>query len=212
MTWVTTRSLAHAERLALCDLLDELGPEAPTLCEGWDTQDLAAHLVSRDRRLDSIPGTVLPPFSSWSERVRRGEMERPYSELVELVRTGPPRWSPMAVPAFDRLGNTHEFFIHHEDVRRARPGWQPRPLSDEDQAALWEAVGRFGWSTMRNARAGVVLCRPDGATRRLSHRSPSVTLTGPPGELLLFAFGRRDQALVELDGPPEAVAALRGHS
>ena len=36
-----------------------------------------------------------------------------------------------------------------------------------------------------------------------------MTVTGPPGELPLFAFGRQDHARVDLDGEPGAVAALR---
>ena len=51
---------ARPEREALCDLLTDLGPEAPTLCAGWRTRDLAAHLVLRERRPDAAPGILLP--------------------------------------------------------------------------------------------------------------------------------------------------------
>ena len=37
-------SLARRERDALCDLALLLGPDAPTLCEGWDARDLVTHL------------------------------------------------------------------------------------------------------------------------------------------------------------------------
>ena len=37
------------ERAQVCLRFDELGPDAPTLCEGWTTFDLAAHLVVRER-------------------------------------------------------------------------------------------------------------------------------------------------------------------
>ena len=43
-------SYSQEERLALCALLDKSGPDAPTLCEGWTTGDLAAHLVLREHR------------------------------------------------------------------------------------------------------------------------------------------------------------------
>ena len=36
---------AQDERAALAALLDETGPDGPTLCEGWQTRDMAAHLV-----------------------------------------------------------------------------------------------------------------------------------------------------------------------
>ena len=41
---------AKRERLLLADLLETAGPDAPTLCEGWTTRDLAAHVVVRERR------------------------------------------------------------------------------------------------------------------------------------------------------------------
>ena len=43
-------TFAKRERLLLADLLEAEGPEAPTLCEGWSTRDLAAHLIVRERR------------------------------------------------------------------------------------------------------------------------------------------------------------------
>jgi hypothetical protein len=41
------------ERLALAALLDQTGPDAPTLCAGWQTRDLAAHVMLRERRPDA---------------------------------------------------------------------------------------------------------------------------------------------------------------
>lgn len=35
-----------------------------------------------------------------------------------------------------------------------------------------------------------------------------MTVTGEPGELLLFAFGRQDAARVELEGEPEAIGRV----
>jgi hypothetical protein len=49
-----------AERAPLCDLLDELGPQAPTLLDRWTTRDLAAHLVLREHDLLPAPGLVVP--------------------------------------------------------------------------------------------------------------------------------------------------------
>ena len=39
----SSRPLAQRERTALADLLEELGPDAPTLCAGWSAIDLATH-------------------------------------------------------------------------------------------------------------------------------------------------------------------------
>jgi uncharacterized protein (TIGR03085 family) len=205
--------LARRDRLGLCQLLEDLGPGGPTLCQGWSRRDLAAHLVARDRRPDGIPGLVVPALAGWSERVRRGELRRPYDELVAALREGPPRWSPLRRPAADRAGNTHEYFVHYEDVRRVRPEWEPRPLGARDEADLWRVLGWFAPRAFRRVPVALVLRRPDGTSRpvprrRRSDATQTVTISGPPGELLLYAFGRKDHARVELDGDRQAVAQL----
>jgi hypothetical protein len=82
---------AQGERRALADLFLELGPDAPTLCEGWRTADLAAHLVVRERRPDAALGIVLGPLAGHTERVQRAVRDgRPWPDLVALFRDGPP--------------------------------------------------------------------------------------------------------------------------
>ncbi|MGW2541044.1 hypothetical protein ACWC5I_09250, partial [Kitasatospora sp. NPDC001574] len=52
--------------------------------------------------------------------------------------------------------------------------------------------------------------RPDGAGPTVGPSgSSTVRITGEPGELLLFAFGRGARAELAVDGPPDAVEALR---
>ena len=125
---MTTKNFAPIERAALCDLLLDVGPDAPTLCEGWTTRDLAAHLIVRERRPDAAMGIIVPPIAAHGESVRRRVRERPFDELVATVRQGPPVWSPIRLSLLDRLTNTNEFYIHHEDVRRAASAWDPREL------------------------------------------------------------------------------------
>ena len=120
---MTPPSLAQQERQTLCDLFVAEGAEAPTLCAGWSTADLAAHLVVRERRPDSGPGLVWPPLAAYTDKVRRAVRDRtPWETLIETVRRGP----PLLLRPFDGPMNTVEFFIHVEDVRRARDGWEPR--------------------------------------------------------------------------------------
>ena len=60
------------ERAQLGDLLDVLGPQAPTLLEPWTARDLAAHLILRERDSLAGPGLVLPGgWSRLAERRRR---------------------------------------------------------------------------------------------------------------------------------------------
>ena len=112
-------TFAKAERAALCDLFDQVGPDAPTLCEGWLTHDLAAHLWLRETDPVAAGGVVAKPLAGLLERRRAETKTRwPYAELVDKVRNGPARFSVFAIPGVDEGANTTEFFVHHEDVRR----------------------------------------------------------------------------------------------
>ncbi|MCZ9345269.1 TIGR03085 family metal-binding protein, partial [Streptomyces sp. TRM76130] len=133
---------AKRERLLLVELLETAGPDAPTLCEGWRTRDLAAHLVVRERRPDAVGGAVIKPLASRLERVMAEYAAKPYAELLQLLRSGPPRFSPFSVKQVDEAANTVEFYVHAEDVRRARPDWTPRELDRVFQDALWSRLER----------------------------------------------------------------------
>jgi len=198
---------AQAERRALADLLAAVGPDAPTRCAGWTTRDLAAHLVLRDRRLDAAPGIVLAPLAGRAERVRGRLAGGDYAELVALVRSGPPPWNPLALPALDRVANTVEFFVHHEDVRRGRPGWPPRDLAPDLSAALWASLRASAGALLRRAPVRAVLATPDGQRVSGGRGGPDVTVRGLPGELLLVAFGRRAAADVTIEGAADALLA-----
>jgi uncharacterized protein (TIGR03085 family) len=204
-------SVATDERAALCDLLDDLGPDQPTLCEGWQTRDLAAHLVVREHRPDAAPGILLSAFAGHTKRVQDTYARRPWRELVDLVRGGPPAWWPTRIPAVDKLVNSIELFVHHEDVRRGQEGWTPREPDTERDAVLWAGLKRAGKMTLRRTPVGLVLALPGGESVVIKRGPNTVTVTGEPGELLLFAFGR-DAVRVEFDGEQSAIGAVRGLS
>jgi uncharacterized protein (TIGR03085 family) len=200
---------AAAERQALCDLFLEVGPDAPTLCGTWTTRDLAAHLVVREHRPDAATGILIPPLASYGERVRRGEGRREWAELVERVRSGPPIWSPTRLDAIDRVANTVELFVHHEDVRRAGPGWAPRQLDEELEADLTAALRRMAKLLVRKAPGGLVLLPTGSASITAKSGEPHVDVSGPVGELVLFVYGRQGVANVGLVGPDDLVTAMR---
>ncbi|MGW9119057.1 TIGR03085 family metal-binding protein [Streptomyces sp. NPDC055663] len=199
---------AKRERLLLADLLEAAGPEAPTLCHGWTTRDLAAHVVVRERRPDAAGGILLGALRNRLERVQAEFAAKPYEELIQLIRTGPPRFSPYAVKQVDEAANTVEFYIHAEDVRRAQPDWSRRELDPVFADVLWARAERTARLLGRRSPVGLVLRRPDGRTVVAHKGTPVVTVTGEPGELLLFAFGRQDAAVVGLEGDKEAVDRL----
>jgi uncharacterized protein (TIGR03085 family) len=198
-------NFARTERAALAELLDRTGPDAPTLCEGWATRDLAAHLVLRERRPDAAAGIVLGPLAGHTDAVQADYAARPWPELVDLVRQGPPRWSPSVLAPVDRGANTIEFFVHHEDVRRARPAWAPRPADPALERELWRMLSVRARMMFARSRVGVVLRRDTGEEAVASGGEPPVTLVGPASELVLYAHGRRQHARVTVEGDPEAV-------
>src|SRR3954451_20109515 len=108
----SSRPLADRERAGLADLLDKLGPDAPTCCADWTTAHLAAHLVVRDRRPDAAPGFALEALpgrarlGQWSPGGGdRPRASTPYGEVVDRVRSAPPAWAPMAWPVLADLFN-----------------------------------------------------------------------------------------------------------
>ncbi|MEV6009273.1 TIGR03085 family metal-binding protein [Streptomyces sp. NPDC051976] len=199
---------AQRERLLLADLLEQSGPEAPTLCEGWRTRDLAAHVVLRERRSDAAAGRLIPQLAARLERVREEYTAKPYEELIQLIRTGPPRSSPFSIKQLDEVSNTVEFYVHAEDVRRAAPDWTPRAVDPVFADALWSRLEKAARLLCRRSPVGLVLRRPDGQTAVARKGSPVVTVTGEPTELTLFAFGRQRAATVDVAGDEDAVAKV----
>ncbi|WP_424214237.1 TIGR03085 family metal-binding protein [Streptomyces sp. BI20] len=199
---------AKRERLLLADLLEAAGPEAPTLCAGWATRDLAAHVVVRERRPDAAAGLVLPVLKGRLEQAMTEYAAKPYEELIGLIRTGPPKLSPYALKQVDEAANAVEFYVHAEDVRRAQADWAPREPDPVFADALWRRLDRMARLTGRKAPVGLVLRRPNGQTVVARRGAPVVTVTGEPGELTLFSFGRQAHARVDLEGEKEAIAKL----
>jgi uncharacterized protein (TIGR03085 family) len=201
---------AQAERAGLADELLAVGADAPTLCTGWQARDLAAHLVTRERRADAAPGAVVAALAGWTDRVRNGYRDaHPYPELVEMFRH-PPVWTPMRIAALDEMANVVEYFVHREDVRRARPGWQPRRIDEGLSRYLWQRVPTMARLWHRRRPGSLTVHAPGFGTYRHGTAEPALTLTGEPGELILFLFGRRPVARVELTGPEDIIAKLRG--
>lgn len=210
-------SLAGRERALLCATAQQVGPEAPTLCEGWDVRDLLIHLLIREGHPLAAAGIFVPlrPLTRLRTRTEESLARCDFADLVTDLRHGPPLLSPFSVPKLGGIANIAEFFVHHEDIRRAQDDWAPRTQSAATEDTLWRLLGLLGRGTSMSAPTGVVLRRSDaeGATKRLRPTpadAGDVVVTGPPSELLLFAYGRQEHARVDLDGDPGDVAALHG--
>jgi uncharacterized protein (TIGR03085 family) len=202
---MTGQSVSTSERAALCDLLVERGPDAATLCDGWTTADLTAHLFVRERKPLSAPGIVFPPLASHTNKAMARALEQyGYAGLVAKVRSGP----PAALRFLDKSINTLEYFVHHEDVRRAEPGWEPREDPALDEAA-WTGLRRGAKFLSRKVKGvGLDFVTPDGRRVQAHKGTPRAEVTGGPQELLLFLYGRGKAARVTVEGDEDARAAV----
>lgn len=205
---------ARIERGALCDTALELGPDAPTLAGDWTVKEMLCHLLVRERSPIGAPGVVIHRLSGLTDRemARLGREE--FEDLVERFR-GVPLLSPVRLWAAEAAVNTLEFFVHHEDLRRAQPDWSPRQLGSEAEAALWSSIAMMGRLLVRPAGVPVTLrwagpsTGPSGRTLRLRGGPDPVVVSGAPGELVLFCFGRAQTQDVTFEGPDDAVRRLR---
>lgn len=203
-------SYARAERAGVVAAMRAVGPDAPTLCAGWRTRDLAAHLVVRERRLDAAPGILIAPLAGYTERVQRSVAEREWDTLLDEVADGPPIYSPLKV--LDRWANLAEMFIHHEDVLRGAltpdAPVDPRPLPPDLQRALVTPLKGMGAMSLKSVPAAVTLCSAEGKVLLTGGRGPQVRVTGTVGELLLFVTGRKPVE-VSFDGDPTDISAVQ---
>lgn len=183
-----------------------VGPDAPTLCEGWTTRDMAAHLVIREYRPDAAPGILISRFADHTAKVQNEVAEQSqWEELLDKVASGPPLYSPLKL--LDPVANIGEMYIHHEDVRRAQPNWEPRVLEPALAKSLRRTLPLMARMTLGKVPGRVALRTTEGKTVLITGQGPAVTVTGAPAELLLFAVGRTAQ--VEFDGDSAAVQAVR---
>lgn len=194
----------------------DLGPDAPTLCDPWSVRDLLAHLVVRESRPDALPGVAapVPALQRHTESVQDRVAARDFDDLVGQVVAGPARWWPTRLPALDRMVNTAELAIHHEDMVRAQPGWEPTEMPEEVQTQLWRTLPTAGRLLYRSAPVGVVVVAPGhgrAALRRPPAAAGTVVLRGTPLELVLHAFGRDEYAQVVTEGADADVVALAEH-
>jgi len=201
--------LARRERHELCDLALTVGEDAPTLCGDWTVKDLVAHLLVRENRPWSAAGIVVPPLSGLTERSMARMARRDFGVLVEKLRD--PGLTAYRLKPVEVAANTLEYFVHHEDIRRALPDWQPRSLDGDDLDLLWK-LGR-GTGRLMARRVGVPfrIRRTDtGHEVAIGKGDGPVIVSGPVGEVVLFLFGRDHVRELAFEGPPEAVAKVRG--
>ncbi|MCE1179227.1 MAG: maleylpyruvate isomerase family mycothiol-dependent enzyme [Micrococcales bacterium] len=196
-----TAALRDRQLQRLCDAFEAAGPDAPTLCEGWDVHDLAVHIWQLGHDPLAWPGIALrrlEPLTAW--RTSRTRRRVGFAELVDLLRSGSGALAAMPTDALE--GHRHalgEYYMHTQDVVRANGIREPRP-DEQLEAALWLRVQR-ATPILRGDLPGLVLRRPGGGHAQVVAGPRSVEVVGPASELIVWVYGREDVARVEVAGP-----------
>lgn len=204
---------ASTEKKALVDTLRRADADASTLCTGWSTRRLLAHLVQREQdAVGSIGDAISRPKPGQEKNLGRladgASTPEGYAALVDRFVAGPPRWSPMSW-ASEQV-NLVEYVVHHEDVRRGGVvAAEPRTLPPAQLKAVWKQLSLMGRLTFRRSPVPVVLAVPGGASAAVKKGDDPVVITGEPVELALYVTGRRAAAHVQVSGPPAAVASFQ---
>lgn len=196
--------IAKQQRAELAELLHDVGPLAPTLCEGWNARDLVAHLYVRENQPANAVGIFVAPLNGITERAMiKSQQEHNYEELVEMFAVGPRGISPFRIHSVDEQANGLEFFIHFEDVARAQEPPVRRFISPETEDYLWQRVIALAKLKLRRAKVGVTLERKaaSGNEQYVVSLGPNPTvIAGKPSELALWLSGRSEHADVEISG------------
>lgn len=205
-------TLARRERRALVETLRSVGPDAPTLCAGWDTRDLAAHLVVREGRPDAAIGAFVQALAPRLEELRLRERERDWDDLLERIDDGAPWYSPLRYA--DQVANAAEYLVHHEDVLRASDPWEARRFGEGDLARVWSLATTVAKTFLRKVPARLELRTPGtqsgsgpAPVSTGAALAPLVSVTAEPVELLLWAFGR-DTVHVDVSGSQRGIDAV----
>ena len=140
---------------------------------------------------------LLPPMSWLTDReIQRIKQQFSYAGLVEEIRTGPASFRCMPTDAReDYRHSLGEYFVHTEDVRR--PNRLPRQeISPALAEALWQRLRAA--SPLLHPLASWEFRTPQGGSGRIGRGRITKRITGEPGELMMWVYGRSDAARVEI--------------
>ena len=207
-----------AERIALADTLEAVGPDGPTLLPGWTTADVAAHLVALDdaRGVPTFLGRSLvgrwavrlnaptARFPGVARAVSWRARRRSFDHNVAALREPAP--ALLLRPSVAAVG-LFEVFVHHEDVRRPNGVERHSPPPDLSPVVPW--LLRYQRPLVRSISLHLVADDGDEWTAGVG---PAAEVRGAVAELVLWLAGRREAADVALEGDADALAILEARN
>lgn len=197
-------TFARRQRSQLVDLLREVGPFAETACEGWQTQDLAAHLWVREHKPAALPGIGIKALAGVTERMQRHALHaKGYLPILEDLES--PSWY---VAPLDPLVNGVEWYVHHEDVRR--PRGEKVELTDGEVRGLEKVAFALAKKAQLESDHRLVVTPTGGSPRRFGKGSRTIYVEGPANELVLHFSGREADVVVTGDDVDRYRESLRG--
>ena len=195
---MTKKEFVKSERQFTVELLKELNPgqwKAKTLCEGWSVEDLAAHLVSRERNIIGGIGLVVPGLHKLHDKRIERVSARGHQHILEKLSK-----YPSHMPA---SLNTAEFWVHNEDILRGGLHMSRPEPNKAVNAILWGSlkglvkvkkgvIADIGNTDLVNSET------KEHLAIRFDKKPNITTITGTAGEILLYFYGRRDAAKVKI--------------
>lgn len=195
-----TAALRDAQFQLLLDVLEQVDGTAPTLCEGWDAQELAIHLWQLHRDPIAWIGTSVRASGGITKRRAAETRARwSYAELLGRLRELPAAIPCMPDDRFEACRHAlGEYWIHTQDVARPNGVEQPEP-SFELECALWKRASVAGLALHALRTPGLVIAWPGVSARQITPgRTPRVRVEGRPGEVMLWLYGRTSAADVRV--------------
>jgi uncharacterized protein (TIGR03083 family) len=189
------------ERLALADLLDDLGPaewEQSSLCAGWRVRDVAAHLALAQTGAARAALDLLRARGSLQRMIHDTAVRHaasPAERLVAQIRgmVGSRRTAPGVTPLEPLL----DVLVHGQDI--AVPLGRPRAMPTDAAIMAATRVWTMPWptSTTFPRVTGVRLVATD-ADWAVGEGDP---VEGPVQALLMVLTGRSPAVRNVLSGP-----------
>jgi uncharacterized protein (TIGR03083 family) len=211
MELVTVRAEIEAERTALADSLEAVGPHAPTACGSWSAFDLAAHVVASEGGAGLVAFGVRTlaaqgmPFRP-NPRIVRMAIERQrrdgYHALIASIRGECPR----LLLARQVVASTlFELWMHHDDLTSAnnRDHAEPTHL-----ALAIPSLMRYQARRLPNAQI-IVRTTNNYEWCFGPERGPAAAVSGPAPDLVRWLAGRQPQAPPNIDGDERIADELR---